>query len=186
LSTPEKVSVIRGWGSTPEERAAEYPCDRDLPDAVKSMHRAIDVEAPVEIVYRWLCQLRVAPYSYDILDNLGRRSPRKLSPGLEQLETGQRFMFIYELVEFEPGRQITVRVKHLTGAFGQQAITYQVTPRGEGGSRLVAKRRLKPPRGPHGPMIKRGLPFIDLIMTRKQLRTLKKLAETQARGDLSS
>jgi hypothetical protein len=176
------VSAVRGWGSTSEERAAEYPCDRHLPDAVKSMHRAVDIDAPPATVYRWLCQLRVAPYSYDILDNLGRRSPRELTPGLEQLEPGQKFMIIYELVEFEPDRQITVAVKHLRGAFGRQALTYQVSPRDGGGSRLVAKRRLKPPRGPHGPLIKLNLPVIDFIMTRKQLRTLKKLAERQARG----
>jgi hypothetical protein len=176
-----RVSAVRGWGSTEQERAAEYPCDHHLPDAVKSMHRAIDVAAPPEIVFRWLCQLRVAPYSYDVLDNLGRRSPRRLTPGLEQLATGQKFMFIYELVEFEAPRQITVGVKHLKRAFGRQAVTYQVTPK-DGGSRLVAKRRLKPPRGPHGPLIKLNLPVIDLIMTRKQLRTLKKLAERQARN----
>jgi hypothetical protein len=182
MSTNGAVSAIRGWGSTPEERSADYPCDRHLPDAAKSMHRAIDVDAPPPVVFRWLCQLRAAPYSYDVLDNLGRRSPRKLTPGLEALETGQKFMIIYELVEFEPDRQITVACKHLTGAFGRQAITYQVTPRPGGGSRLLAKRRLTPPRGPHGPLIKLNLPVIDLIMTRKQLRTLKKLAEQQARG----
>jgi hypothetical protein len=176
-----KVSAVRGWGSTTEERAAGYPCDRVLPDAVRSMHRAIDIDAPPEVVFRWLCQLRVAPYSYDILDNLGRRSPRRLTPGLEQLELGQKFMIIYELVDFEPDRQLTVSTRHLTGAFGRQALTYQVTPRGGAGSRLVAKRRLKPPRGPHGPLIKLNLPVIDLIMTRKQLRTLKQLAEKQAR-----
>jgi hypothetical protein len=172
------MSAVSEWGSTAQERTAEYACDRALPDAVKSMHRAIDVDAPPDVVFRWLCQLRVAPYSYDLLDNLGRRSPRKLTPGLEELATGQKFMMIYELVEFEPGRQITVASKHFTGAFGRQAVTYEVTANGNGGCRLVAKRRLKPPRGPHGPLIKLNLPMIDLIMTRKQLRTLKKLAES--------
>jgi hypothetical protein len=178
----DHVSAVRGWGTTAAERAAPYPCDRVLPDAVKAMHRGVDVDAPPEVVFRWLCQLRVAPYSYDALDNLGRRSPRKLTPGLEQLELGQQFMMIYELAEFEPDRQITVRCARFTGAFGQQAVTYQVTPREGGGSRLVAKRRLKPPRAPHGLMIKTNLPVIDLIMTRKQLRTLKRLAEMQAAG----
>jgi hypothetical protein len=175
----EQVSAVRGWGSTAPERAAHYPCDDALPDAMKSMHRAIDVAAPPDVVFRWLCQLRVAPYSYDILDNLGRRSPRRLTPGLEQLERGQKFMIIYELVDFEPGRQITVAIRHFAGAFGRMAITYRVTEK-HGGSRLVAKRRLRPPRGPHGPLIRLNLPVLDLIMTRKQLRTIKKLAEKQA------
>jgi hypothetical protein len=182
MSSDPKVSAVRGWGSTAAERAASYPSEQVLPDAVKSLHRGIDIDAPPEVVFRWLCQLRVAPYSYDALDNLGRRSPRKLTPGLEQLELGQKFMMIYELADFEPGRQITVASKLFTGAFGQQAVTYSVTPRAGGGSRLVANRRLRPPRAPHGIMIKTNLPVIDLIMTRKQLRTIKKLAEKQAAG----
>jgi hypothetical protein len=146
------------------------------------MHRAVDVDAPPGVVYRWLCQLRVAPYSYDILDNVGRRSPRTLTPGLEQLSTGQRFLMIYELADFEPGHHLTVVSKHLEGVFGRQAVTYQVTPRADGGSRLVVKRSLRPPRGPHGPMIRLNLPFMDFVMTRKQLRTIKKLAERDAGG----
>lgn len=175
----DQVSALRGWGSTAGERAVDYPCDRALPDAARSMHRGIDIDAPPEVVFRWLCQLRVAPYSYDILDNLGRRSPRKLTPGLDHLERGQQFMMIYELVEFEPDRQITVAIKRFAGAFGRMAITYMVAPGASGGSRLVVKRRLTPPRGPHGPFVRLNLPVIDLIMTRKQLRMLKKLAEEQ-------
>ena len=173
-------SAVRAWGSTAAERDASYTSDRTLPDAAKSMWRAIDVDAPPDVVFRWLCQLRAAPYSYDILDNLGRRSPRTLTPGLERLELGQKFLIIYELVDLEPGKELTVENNRLSGAFGTQAVTYRVTPRGEGGSRLVVKRNLKPPRGPHGPLIKLNLPVIDFIMTRKQLRTLKKLAERPA------
>jgi hypothetical protein len=48
-------------GSSAAERAATYPCDGliERPDGV--LFRAVDVEAPTAVVFRWLCQLRVAP-----------------------------------------------------------------------------------------------------------------------------
>ncbi len=57
------------------------------------------------MVFRWLCLLEVAPYSYDWIDNLGRRSPRTLTPGTEDLEVGQEFL-VSRLLEFEPDRHI--------------------------------------------------------------------------------
>jgi hypothetical protein len=180
VTDPEKISAVRAWGSTAVERAATYPCAAIVPDARKSLFRAVDVAAPPEIVYRWLCQLRKAPYSYDLLDNLGRRSPRTLTPGIDELAPGQTVMMIYEIKNFEPGRQITIATKVLKWMVGEQAITYQVSPAGDGHSRLIANRRVKPPKGLFWPMINWNLPIIDMIMTRKQLRTLKRLAERQA------
>jgi hypothetical protein len=164
------VTTAGTWGSTAAERAQALPCDRYLPDAGTVVHRAIDIAAPPDTVFRWLCQLRAAPYSYDLIDNFGRRSPQRLTPGLDELAVGQRFMTIFDLVEFEPGRHITLVVRERARwAFGTVGVTYLVTPRGDRGVRLlvrVASARRS-----------RLLPWLDLPMMRRQLLNLKELAE---------
>lgn len=77
----------RAWGVTAAERAMDFPCDRyvERPDEV--WHRGTDVLAPVPLVYRWLCQLRVAPYSYDAIDNLGAAARGRSPPA----STGSRW-----------------------------------------------------------------------------------------------
>ncbi len=128
-------------------------------------------------MFRWLCQLRVAPYSYDWIDNLGRRSPRELIDGLDDLEVGDRMMTIFELVEFEPGRSLTI--DSTTRQFGRVAGSYVVTPTGPDRSRLVVKLTWAAPRGLYGRVASRLLPAGDLVMMRKQLLTLKRLAERE-------
>jgi len=169
------MSVIQTWGSTVAERAESFPCDPWMPDADDSLFRAVDVDAPVEVVFRWLCQLRAAPYSYDLLDNLGRRSPRELTPGLDMLAAGQRVMTIFKLIEFERDHHITLMLARAGGVFGEIVVTYRVTPR-ESGTRLVVKMLVQRPRGVMR-LVSSLLPAGDLIMMRKQLLTLKQLAE---------
>ena len=171
-------SIVEAWGSSAIERDAAYPCDGliERPDLV--LFRAIDVAAQPSLVYRWLCQLRVAPYSYDLIDNRGRRSPRSLTPGLDSLEVGQRFM-IFRLVSFEEGSSITL--DSVTRLFGRVVMTYRVLPAPNRASRLVAKLTVAVPPGPLGLVNRYLLPAGDLIMMRKQLRTLKELAERDAR-----
>jgi len=141
------------------------------------LFRAVDVAAPPPLVFRWLCQLRVAPYSYDLIDNRGHRSPRSLTPGLGALEVGQRFM-IFRLMSFEEGSSITL--DSTTRLFGRVAMTYRVSPGSDAQSRLVAKLTVAVPPGPLGLIHRHLLPAGDLIMMRKQLRTLKALAERSA------
>jgi hypothetical protein len=170
---------MEAWGSSPEERAAAYPCDGliDRPEGV--VFRAVEIAAPAALVYRWLCQLRVAPYSYDWIDNLGRRSPRRVIDGIDQLEVGQRFMTMFRLAAFEQGRSITFDSS--TAAFGRVAGTYRVVPMDSHRSRLVVKLAYIAPPGLYGWLLRRVLPAGDLIMMRKQLLTLKALVERDAR-----
>ena len=177
---PGCPGVVRNWGSTPAERAESFPCDELLDGAPMRLYRAVDVAAPAETVFRWLCQLRAAPYSYDLIDNGGRRSPQALTPGLEQLEPGQRFMRIFRLVEFEPGRSLTVRSRGTV--FGDVVVSYRVTESGGGASRLVAKLLVAPGAGPLGSAPARALLAAgDLVMMRRQLLNLGRLAERGAR-----
>ncbi|MGO9034242.1 hypothetical protein [Mycobacterium sp.] len=151
----------------PSERTASLRCDALRPPGGLRADRAIGIAAPPAIVFSWLCQLRAAPYSYDILDNLGRRSPRKRDPELAHLRVGQRFMTIFALQSFVDGEQITLRSKGV-------AVTYAVRPEGAG-SRLHVRVLFGGPR-----LLARVLALGDLVMMRKQLLTLKSLAEHEA------
>jgi hypothetical protein len=173
-----RSSLVESWGSTPGERALTYPCDDLIVAPDRTLFRAVNVAAPSELVFRWLCQLRAAPYSYDWIDNLGRRSPRELTPGLEALEVGQTVMTIFRLMTFEEGRSITV--KSISRLFGLVAVSYVAEPQGPGQSRLVVKLIFKAPRGLLGTVGRALLPAGDLVMMRKQLLTLKALAERSA------
>jgi hypothetical protein len=169
---------MTSWGDTATERALPLPCDELVPGDVMVLNRAVDVAAPAAVTFRWLCQLRVAPYSYDLLDNGGRRSPRTLTPGLERLAVGQRMCRIFTLESFEPGSQLTLRLTSAPArrAFGDAAITYAVTSTGPATSRLLARVRA----AGLDPVRRHALAWGDLVMMRKQLRTFAALAERTA------
>jgi hypothetical protein len=88
-------------------------------------------------------------------------------------------MRIFRLVAFEEGHSITL--DPTTAMFGRVATTYVVTAIDKGRSRLVVKLEFKvSPHGLGSTLRRQVLPPGDLIMMRKQLRTLKKLAERDA------
>jgi hypothetical protein len=154
------------WGATTSERAAMMPCDELVGDGCTRADRAVTIAAPPATVFAWLCQLRVAPYSYDLLDNFGRRSPRRRDPGLCHLAVGQRFMTLFRLHSFVDDEQITLRA-------GRVAVTYALSPQ-DGETRLHTRVLFDGPRFLGNPMAAG-----DLVMMRKQLLTIKALAERE-------
>jgi hypothetical protein len=173
-------SAMQNWGATQDEMRARRDCDELIAPSDQDLYRAVTVDAPPTHVFRWLCQLRAAPYSYDWIDNWGRRSPRELSPGLEELAVGQRFMRIFELVAFEPDRQLTLNMTDPKARrlFGDVAVTYATEPAPANRTRLVAKLVVRYPRTLRGHVMRRFLPWGDLIMMRKQLLTLAELSKS--------
>ena len=173
------MSIARDWGTTASERALAFPCDRHLASDA-TYYRGVTVNAPPAVLFRWLCQLRAAPYSYDWIDNLGRRSPQQLTPGLENLHLGQKVMRVWELVEFERDRHITAVTR--SRLFGDIAATYMTVPWGAG-CRLLLKIVVRFPKGPLGWALSALLPWGDLLMARRQLLNLRTLAERDAKAN---
>lgn len=76
------------WGVSDDEVSQSYPCDSLVVSPELQAWRGVRVEAPSEVVRPWVAQVRLAPYSYDWIANLGRRSPRELV-GLPEPEVGE-------------------------------------------------------------------------------------------------
>ena len=160
------------WGVDEHDVQRRYGCDDLLPQAPMRVLRGVDVVAPVDVLWRWVRQLRLAPYSYDWIDNGGRRSPRTLrdlpDPAVGDPYTAFAGRPIGRVEAVDPPHELTVS---LLGA----VMTYRLTARPEGGSRLVFVM-CAGGRRPFLDLLSAG----DLVMARRQLLTLKELAEKTA------
>lgn len=161
------------WGVSGSETSDSYPCDDFVTSPTLQAWRGVYVRAPAEVVWSWVAQVRIAPYSYDWIDNHGRRSPRELA-GLPEPRVGERF----STAGGRPvGRIVSVdHRRQLTGSIGGAVMSYVLVPREPDGTRLLLKVVARTTRWA-APCLSVG----DLIMARRQLLTLKRLAEQHHR-----
>jgi hypothetical protein len=156
------------WNVTDDEVARHYPCDDFVHAPTLQAWRAVSVEATPEALWPWVGQIRIAPYSYDWIDNLGHRSPQQLM-GLPEPVVGEPFTTaatrrLGRILAVEPPKQLTGEI---LGAY----ISYVLVPQGQT-TRLLMKivtamsRWLTP-----------ALSVGDLVMARRQLLNIKRLAE---------
>lgn len=162
------------WGDVPVELVRA----REEGEAL----RAVVVRAAPATVFRRLCQLKVAPYSYDLVDNLGRRSPQALTPGVEALVLGEPVMTIFVLEAFRPNRSMTLRTatRGSRRAFGDLQVVYRTDPHQEG--TMLSARMLLHGGRPAVRLRDLLLAWGDLPMMRKQLHTLRDLSEADERS----
>ncbi len=171
--------VAHTWGTAPDERRRPFPCDHVLPEYTSAYFRGITVGASPTVLFAWLCQLRVAAYSYDWISHPGRRSPRALDPALQDVTVGQTIMDIFELVELERDRNLTLRLR-APGLYPPLAVSYVIVPLSASSCRLLVKLIVRyRPTWPD--RVARMLaPWLDWWMMRRQLLNLKALAEASA------
>ncbi|KQY60037.1 polyketide cyclase [Aeromicrobium sp. Root495] len=160
------------WGVSPAETRLVYGCDALVHQPTLEAWRGVTVEAPSDVVWRWVRQIRLAPYSYDWVDNLGRRSPDRLhdlpDPVVGDPFTATAGRPVGRVLAVDPGRE-------LTGSIMGAVMSYLVVPQGPTSSRLLLKIAARS-RRPVAALLCLG----DLPMARKQLLTLKSRAEAGA------
>lgn len=156
------------WGVTEAEIARHYPCDEIVASPVMSAWRGVSVHAEPAAVWPWVIQIRLAPYSYDLIDNLGRRSPRKLEKLAEPV-VGEPFTTaggrkLGQILSVQSGEQLTGRI---LGAVMSYVLVAE-----DGLTRLLLKIVM-----PSGRWVAPVLSVGDLVMARRQLLNIKQLAE---------
>lgn len=168
--------LFEHWGATADERAESLPGDELMADAPVSATRSISLAAPPDEVFGWLAQMgfgRAGWYSYDLFDNLGRRSATRLEPEWQ----------VREVAEPVPGGPVAftvthlVRPDHLVLALLDQrlaghridfTLAYRLRPLDAGATRLVSRARIRID-GPLGRPATMALGAGDGIMVRRQL-----------------
>jgi hypothetical protein len=156
------------WNVTDDEIARHYPCDDFVPTPTLQAWRGITVHATPQALWPWVGQIRIAPYSYDWIDNLGRQSPQQLM-GLPEPVVGEAFT---TAATRRFGRILTVDPpEQLTGEIMGARISYVLVPHGQS-TRLLMKLVTAMSRWA-APWLSVG----DLVMARRQLLNLKHLAE---------
>jgi len=62
------------WGVSDDEVARSFPCDAWVTRPTLVAWRGVTVHESAVDLWRWVAQVRLAPYSYDWIDNGGHRS----------------------------------------------------------------------------------------------------------------
>lgn len=159
------------WGATHAETRRRYPCDEIVPQPEMQAWRAVTVDAEPEQVWPWVAQIRLAPYSYDWIDNLCRRSPQRLMR-LREPVVGEPFTSVGgrptgRIIAVTPG-------EHLTGEIMGAVMSYVLVAQDQS-TRLLLKVVAHTSQA-IAPLLCLG----DLLMARRQLLNFARLAEQTA------
>jgi hypothetical protein len=168
------------WGATPDEVSRPLPGDELVTRPTFNATRAITIAAPPEAIWPWLVQIgltRAGWYSYDILDNLGHPSARRIIPELQTLAPG-------DVVPMSPDGKQGIKVHSLDpphsmiwGTPGDTTWTWQLDAHPDGSTRLITRVRSRYRWLSPSIAFSALLEFGDIWMMRKMLLNLRDRAE---------
>lgn len=107
------------WGATHAEVAQPYPGAELIPGGRRSATMAITIDAPPARAWPWLVQMghdRAGWYSWDRLDNFGKRSAERIHPEWQTIKLGDRFGAMpdgsmwWDVAALEPERFLGLRM----------------------------------------------------------------------------
>jgi len=168
--------ILERWGATPEEHASTVVGDELCPNARIVATRCITIAAPPEAVFPWLRQMgfgRAGWYSYDWIDNLGRKSATAIENQWQSLTAGGILPggpADFDAVIVDPPRALVMRLAQKGRASKKVnfVLAYELRDCPEG-TRLVTRMRARIDTV-GGPIIEKLLLAPgDGIMLRKQL-----------------
>jgi hypothetical protein len=175
----------RRWGATEGEIRRALPGDGLLRPDAPCTTRAITIDAMPEDVFPWLLQLgygRGGWYSYDWIDNDGKRSVEQIVPALQGLAVGDR-------IEMLPGLGPTVSEivpnHHIVSRSETDSWCLLVEPMPDGGTRLISRWRQDWPKSA-GTYV--WIALADpgaFLMEQKMLRRIRDLAERERSRNLT-
>ena len=169
------------WGATEEEVERSMPGDEIVERPTFDATRAVTIEATPEEIWPWIVQsgvTRAGWYSYDLLDNLGRPSARRILPQFQNPKTGdviplspdgKQGMYVKD---FEQGRWML-----WWDGKGGMSWAWGLYPVDEARTRLVARVRMRYKWLSPEVLFDMLVEFTDIIMMRKMLLGIKERAE---------
>jgi hypothetical protein len=173
------------WGATDEEIKRTMPGDDIVSQPSFNATRAVTIQAEPGQIYPWIVQIgmnRAGWYSYDILDNLGRKSAQTLLPQHQHIQPG-------DLIPMSPDGKQGIYVKDFKQdrwilwwdqKNADTSWVWEIYPQGETDTRLVTRVRTKYHWLSAGLIFNLLIEFCDIIMMRKCMLGIKQRAEKKA------
>jgi hypothetical protein len=147
----------------------------------RELIRCIEISADTSDIFGWLKQFRIAPYSYDFIDNRCRKSPDYIIENLPPLKVNTHYLLSFHIFEFLENSFIACRFcepinRPLSLYIKDLFIEYRIEVQGP-----KAKLWCKIKGYYYSDISSKGFFFIfsilNKIMMSRQLKNIKKLSE---------
>jgi hypothetical protein len=169
------------WGATDAEIMRVMAGDPIVVKPTFDATRAVTIHASAANIYPWIVQMgvgRAGWYSYDLLDNLARKSAESILPDYQNPQ-------VDDIIAMSPDGKQGMRVKDFEqnkwmlwwDKIGDSTWAWEIYPEGENQSRLVTRVRVKYRWFSPTILFSLIIEFFDILMMRKCMLNIKRRAE---------